>query len=141
MHNNLGIAHQAQGKLDDALICFRKALDLKPDFPEGHSNLLFTLHYQRGVTLADLAAAHAEYERRYAAPLRTAWTPHANARDPDRRLRLGFVSPDFGQHPVGFFLVRVMENFDRSHCDTICYSSRFYKDEITNRMEAAARHL
>ena len=78
------------------------------------------------MTPAALAEAHAEYERRHAAPhsvernlFRCAAPIHANGmnsvlrtnvRDPHRRLRLGFVSPDLVRHPVGFFLVRVLEN-------------------------------
>ena len=45
------------------------------------------------------------------------------------RLRLGFVSPDLGQHPVGCFLVRVLENLSREQHETICYSDRTVKDD------------
>ena len=103
-----------QGKLDEAVACYRRALELKPDYAVAHSNLLFTLQYCTGVTPAALAEAHAEYDRRHAAPLRGAVAP---ARERPRsligRLRLGFVSPDLGRHPVGYFLVRVLENLSR----------------------------
>src|SRR5208282_372290 len=58
----------------------------------------------------------------------------------DRRgpLRLGFVSPDLRQHPVGFFLVRVLENLLHAELETICYSDRIGKDGLTNRLQAAA---
>ena len=113
-HNNLGNAFKDQGKLDEAVACYRRALELKPDYAEAHSNLLFTLQYCTGVTPAALAEAHAEYDRRHAAPpprrarprTRTAAIAHG-------RLRLGFVSPDLGRHPVGYFLVRVLENLDQ----------------------------
>ena len=53
---------------------------------------------------------------------------------PRRRLRLGFVSPDFGRHPVGFFLVRVLENLDPAECETVCYSDRVVHDDLTARL-------
>ena len=51
---------------------------------------------------------------------------------------MGFVSPDLGRHPVGYFLVRVLENLDKEHLETICYSDRIVKDDLTHRLQAAA---
>jgi predicted O-linked N-acetylglucosamine transferase (SPINDLY family) len=50
---------------------------------------------------------------------------------------LGFVSPDLGRHPVGYFLVRVLENFNQEQHETICYSDRIVKDDWTHRFQAA----
>ena len=137
-HNNLGNAFKDQGKLDEAVACYRRALELKPDFAEAHSNLLLTLQYCAGVTPAALAEAHAEYDRRHAAPLRGAVAQHENVRDRHGRLRLGFVSPDLGRHPVGYFLVRVLENLSQEQHETVCYSDRIVKDDLTHRLQAAA---
>ena len=62
---------------------------------------------QAGVTPEALARAHAEYDRRHAVPLREAGVRDLKNHDPPDRARLGFVSPDLGRHPVGYFLVRV----------------------------------
>ena len=137
-HSNLGNALQDQGKLDEAVACYRRALELKPDFAEAHSNLLLALQYCPGVTPAALAEAHAEYDRRHAASLRGALAQHENVRDRHGRLRLGFVSPDLGRHPVGYFLVRVLENLSHERHETICYSDRIVKDDLTHRLQAAA---
>ena len=135
---NLGNVYREQGDPEEAVACFRRALELKPDYAVAHSNLLFTLQYCTGVTPAALADAHAEYDRLHAAPLSGAIPPHENVRDPRRRPRLGFVSPDLGRHPVGYFLVRVLENLSQDQHETICYSDRTIKDEMTHRLQAAA---
>lgn len=137
-HSNLGSALQEQGKLDEALVCFQRALALKPDFMRAHGSLLYTLQYRAGVTLADLAAAHADYARRHAEPLRVLWKPHANGRDPERRLRIGFSSPDLGRHPVGDFLIRTLEHLDRDQVEIAIYSDRKTLDERVARFQAAA---
>src|SRR5262249_37355237 len=67
-----------------------------------------------------------------------AWRPHANAPDPDRRLRLGFLSPDLGCHPVGYFLIRPLEHLDPQQAEVVCYSDRRTPDELTARFRAAA---
>ncbi len=137
-HNNLGNALKDQGKLDEAVGCYRRALELQPDYAKAHSNLLLTLHYSAGVTLAALAEAHAEYDRRHAVPLRGPSVQHENVCDRHGRLRLGFVSPDLGRHPVGYFVVRVLENLSQEQHETICYSDRIVKDDLTHRFQAAA---
>ncbi len=142
-HNNLGNALKEQGKLDEAIACYRKALDLKADYTEAHSNLLLALQYRTGVTLAELAEAHIEFDRRHATALRGAITPYANAIDRQSqphlgRLRVGFVSADLGRHPVGTFLVRVLENLDKERVETVCYSDRIVKDDLTLRLQSAA---
>ena len=45
-HNNLGNALQDQGNLDEAVACYRRALELKPDYAEAHSNLGIALQDQ-----------------------------------------------------------------------------------------------
>jgi predicted O-linked N-acetylglucosamine transferase (SPINDLY family) len=136
--NSLGNVQLQQGELDEALTWYRRALKFKPEYTLAHSNLLCALQYRSGVSLAELTEAHAEYDRLHAAKLLPAASTHENSPDPDRPLRLGFISPDLGRHPVGYFLVRVLENLDRRQCETICYSERRQKDELTRRIEAAA---
>ncbi len=135
-HNNLGNALKDQGKLDEAMASYRRALELKPDFADAHSNLIFAMHYRPGTTAAELKAAHAEFGRRHASK----WQPHDNDRDPTRCLRLGFVSPDFCQHPVGYFLIRGLENLDRQQAEIFCYNDRLPKDSMTARFQAASSH-
>jgi protein O-GlcNAc transferase len=137
-HNNLANALQTQGKLDEAVACYRRALELRPHDANARSNLLVTLQYRPSVSLAELAAAHAEYDQFCAAPLRATWRPHENDRTPDRPLRVGFVSPNFGSHPVGYFLIRALENIDHRQCQTICYSDQNLNDQMTSRLQAAA---
>jgi protein O-GlcNAc transferase len=137
-HNSLGNALRNQGMLGEAIKSYRRALELEPDNTIAHSNLLCTLHYGAGITPAALAEAHAEFNRRHAAHFSSAAVRHKRKRTLDDRVCLGFVSPDLGRHPVGYFLVRVLESLDRQRYETVCYSDRIAKDEMTRRIEAAA---
>ncbi|MGC8640413.1 MAG: tetratricopeptide repeat protein [Isosphaeraceae bacterium] len=136
--NNLGNVLKDQGQLDDAEAYYRRALERQPGFSGLHSNLLLTHQYRFGATLAELAALHAEFDRLHAAPLGIAPSFEDHDRNPHRPLRLGFVSADLGRHPVGAFLIRVLENLDRGSCETVCYSDRLLKDELTERFQSAA---
>jgi protein O-GlcNAc transferase len=105
---------------------------------DAQTNFLLASHYRPGISSAELARLHVKWDDRHAAPLRTAWRPHPNSREPDRRLRLGFLSADFGFHPVGYFLIRTLENLDPTQCDVVCYSDRTVVDHLTTRFQAAA---
>ena len=137
-HNNLGVILKDQGQLTEAIACFQRSMQLKPEYTSAESNFLLTLQYRSGVTLRELAEAHQQFQRRHAAALRSAWPTHDNDRDPERRLRLGFLSPDFRRHPVGYFLIQVLEHLDRKECDPVCYCDRKTHDELTARFVSAA---
>ncbi len=137
-HSNLGNVLKDLGRPDEAVACYRRALELNPGYSEVHSNLLHTLLYCADVTPAALAEEHAEFERRHAAPLYAANMGHERPRNSPGRIRVGFVSSDLGAHPVGYFLVRMFENLCRDRLETICYSDRIVKDNLTRRIQAAA---
>lgn len=135
-HYNLGNLFREQGCPDEAIACYQRALRLQPDAVRIRDNLLSALHYRPGTTLAELAAAHAEYERRHAVG---PWSPgQPAAADVTGPLRLGFVSADWGRHPVGRFLIRTLENLDRRQCQIVCYNDRLQTDEFTDRFRAAS---
>ena len=136
-HNNLGNAARDLGNLHEAAASYRRALELAPDLVVPRSNMLYTRQYQSDVTLAALAEAHQEYQQQHAAPLRSLRRRHTHDRTPHRRLRLGFVSPDFAIHPVGFFLLPVLENLDPTQCETFAYHNRRDRDLTTAQIQAA----
>jgi predicted O-linked N-acetylglucosamine transferase (SPINDLY family) len=137
-HNNLGNAWKDQGQIDEALACYRRAVEAKPDFVHTQCNLLYTLHFSPTCDAATLYAELRRFNEQYARPLAATIQPHANDRAPDRRLRVGYVSPDFRKHPVGRFLLPLLEAHDRQQYDIWCYASVEVRDAITERCQAAA---
>jgi protein O-GlcNAc transferase len=134
--NNLGSVMKDQGRLEEAISYYRRALELDPKDNVAHSNILLTLNYCSGITLAELAEAHAGFEQQQAAAFRHTFAPRTAASDRGR-IRFGFVSPDFGMHPVGQFLIRLLENLRlEQRSETYCYSDRIARDQMTGRLKA-----
>jgi predicted O-linked N-acetylglucosamine transferase (SPINDLY family) len=134
----LASALHAQGRVDEARDLYRYALEIKPNLlPFAHSKALFCEQYCPDVTPAGLAKSHARWDEQHAAGLRSTWCRFAGSPDPDRPLRVGFVSGDFGRHPVGTFLVRPLEALDRAACTVFAYSDRVHADALTARIKAA----
>jgi predicted O-linked N-acetylglucosamine transferase (SPINDLY family) len=139
-HNNLGNAFKDQGRLDEAIEHYRKALAINPDYVEAHSNLLFVLNVHANLSSEDIFRAALKYEALIGAPLRPTWPMHSNDRNPDRRLRIGYVSPDFRRHAVAFFAEPIFANHDKSQVEIFCYAEILREDETTARFRRMADH-
>jgi protein O-GlcNAc transferase len=137
--HNLGRALLGQGRVDEAAGYFQATLALSPD-AYIYSNWLMTQLYRGGTTPAQLLEWHRGYAERYEAPLRPRWPRHANTRDPGRRLRIGYVSPDLRRHSVASFIEPVLAHHDKSAVEVYAYYSHTQQDEVTTRLIACVDH-
>jgi predicted O-linked N-acetylglucosamine transferase (SPINDLY family) len=135
---NLGSALKNQGRLDEAVACYRRAVELKPDDAGPHSNLVYTLNFCPAYDAKTIYEEHRRWNRRFAEPLAKFIQPHANERLADRRLRIGYVSPDFRDHVVGLNLLPLFRQHDRRQFEIFCYSQVLRPDEITARFQGYA---
>ena len=138
--SNLGNAWMAKGQMDEAIASCRQAISLRPDFREAHSSLVFFLNYQPDGDARAILDEHRRWAAQHAEPPRQSIQPHRNERSPDRRLRIGYVSPDFRSHAVAFFLEGLLANHDRAEVDVHCYSDVTEPDAVTARLEGHAGH-
>ncbi|MEA3412502.1 MAG: tetratricopeptide repeat protein [Pseudomonadota bacterium] len=136
-HNNRGNILSDKGQFHQASKAYRKAIEVRREYHEAWSNYLRCLNYDPSVDEATLVTEH----QNWAAQLKrtnTAGQVHENSPDPNRRLRVGFVSPDFGRHPVGFFLIPVFNERDHDRFEFYCYSGRVLEDNITALLKNGA---
>jgi predicted O-linked N-acetylglucosamine transferase (SPINDLY family) len=134
--NGLASAHIQNGDIDDALRIARQAIALNPDYAEAYSSLLFTLCYDPNATPEAVFEEHKAWAARFA-PAPAAIAPHANGRDPNRRLRVGYVSPDLRNHPVGFFVEPLILNHDPGRVELVCYDECVWPpDQLAARLQA-----
>lgn len=136
--NNLGGVLKEQGLLDEAIPAYRRAIELNPDYIQAHSNLIFALQYLHSSTEAEIFHEHCRWNERHARPLAKFIVPHTNAPGPDRRLRIGFVSPDLREHSVAFFFEGLLAAHDRAAFEFVCYSDFHCEDSTTKRLRGHA---
>src|SRR5262249_43968490 len=113
--------------------------ELDPNMVQAASALLIILQYHPGY---DARAVYEESKRwndtlvKRLAPNRfTSW---ANSRDPSRRIKIGYVSPDFSNHSVGRFLAPIFSHHDHKKFHITCYSNSPFTDHLTPRLRAAS---
>ncbi|MFI5455309.1 MAG: tetratricopeptide repeat protein [Isosphaerales bacterium] len=137
---NLGNACKDQGRLTEALACYRAALSVRPDDPQIHSNLLLALHYQAGADPKEVLAESRRFAQRHAAPLAGLAPPGTFQPLEGRSLRVGYVSPDFREHPVSYFLEPILSSHDHSRFEIFCYADVPRADAVTERCQRYADH-
>lgn len=127
---NLGSVLSAQGRHDEAIAVYRDGLRRNPNDARAHSSLLLTLNYLNLDPSGVLKEHRSWAERHGRAGERR---QHTNSAEPERRLRIGYVSPDFREHSVAYFIEPVLESHDRSRFEIYCYSDVPRPDAITER--------
>jgi predicted O-linked N-acetylglucosamine transferase (SPINDLY family) len=136
--NNLGGVLQLEGKLTEAAACFRDVLRLAPDDSSAHSNLLLCWNYDPHISPATLLAEHQEWGKRFGQVADAGPAP-GHDRNPSRRLRVGYVSPDLSWHPIAHFLTPILTNHDPHQVEAICYADVTALDTMTTRLRSLAR--
>ncbi len=135
-HDNLGLALLRLGRLEEAERSYRRALAIEPAYAEAYEHLIALLNYIPGRGARDIYAEHLEFARRYgrAADPR----PYANGKEANRRLRVGYISGDFRDHSVAFFIEPVLEKHNRRAFEVFCYYNFPRGDAVTMRLKALA---
>jgi protein O-GlcNAc transferase len=137
---NLGTALADQGKRDEAIAAYREAIRVKPDYAEASSNLLVSLNYDERCSNAQLFAAHRTFDERHGRAVSRP-TAYPNDRATERRLKVGYVSPDFRGHSVSFFLEPLLRHHDRKEIELFCYAEVNAPDTVTERFKGLADHF
>ena len=140
--NNLGNALIEQGRYQEGAACYAQALAKQPDFPEALHNRgsgsLFNRLFVPLIGDAELTAVHDAWGASYPAPLQPRW--NHNPREPDRVLRVAYLSPDFREHAMQHFIEPLLACHRPSNVEVVCYAQGPGADEHTRRLIAYGHH-
>jgi predicted O-linked N-acetylglucosamine transferase (SPINDLY family) len=138
-HNNLGAVLLRHGDWKEASACFQHALHLDSNLVTAQSNRLFCLNYDPSADPYQVAAEHVRWGQKAESQIadNRLRTPHQGkgSADPDRRLRIGYVSPDFRFHPLIRYLEPVLVNHSPEQVEVYCYAEVPYPDAVTAKLQ------
>ncbi|MGD0462850.1 MAG: tetratricopeptide repeat protein [Tepidisphaeraceae bacterium] len=137
-HNSLGNALKDDGSVAEAIASFDRALALKPNEPAFHSNKVYTMEFLPDCDARALLDEQRRWNDLHARSVKHLAGPHERDRSPDRKLRLGYVSPDFYAHAESFFVVPLLESHEHAHFEIHCYSDVVRPDAVTERLRRCA---
>ena len=135
----IGDAFIGFGEAGEARNAYQKALSFEPTYVALQSSLLGTLSYDAGLNEDTILKAHQVWGS--ALPGRSAATRRAwpNDRNPDRRLKVGYVGGDFRAHAVADFFEPVLTSHDREAFEPILYANQSQMDEVSKRFRSLAQ--
>ena len=138
-HVGLGSIIADQGKIQLAIVHYRKALALNPDSLVAQQRLLLALHFDPAQDAQSIFSEHLRFAERFERPLLASHRAHLVDRRTDRKLRIGYVSPDFRIHPVGQSLVPLLANHDPEQFEIYCYDAKTCGDDwVTQELKSHA---
>jgi protein O-GlcNAc transferase len=137
-YNVLGLGSQHNGRLPEALAWFDKAMTLQPGSPVAHSNYFWCLQYGDEHSPEFARDKAIEWARKFA-PTSLARNPQARSAE-GRRLKIGYLSPEFRDHPVAYCIESLLESHDRSRFEIFLYANTVEPDEVSERLERVADH-
>lgn len=138
VYSNMGLVLCGAGRVAEGVECYRKALDLNATNASALSNYLYGLSYLEGLSLEDMARENARFGAVY-----DRFDPDApfdNDRTSDRRLKIGYVSPDFKVHVTSRFIEGVLGAHDKERFEIYCYAQVESPDQMTEQLKSFADH-
>lgn len=138
--NSLGLVLQSLGRVDEAVGIYQKALTIESDNCKVIKNLLYALLNLTGRTHIETFNDYVRFAKIRTLDVVRQKKSWSNLASPNRRLRIGYVSSDFCNHPIGLQVSALIACHDKTQFDVFCYSDVLLADEITKKIRSDANH-
>ena len=133
--NNLGNIYLKLGELDLAYQCYQKSKSSNTqENITREDNLLLAMHYSSTFSPQEIYRQHEVWGNKYESQLSKDRIDRNI--DPQRQLKIGYVSGDFKTHSVSYFLEPLLANRDRTGFSVTCYANNKYSDRVTDRLRS-----
>jgi len=135
---SLGSALSSQARHVEAAEYLAKAVELRPEWEVAWNLMLLSMNYADRWSAKEIYQAHVRWGQRFDnSPVQPIEPSH---RVEGHRLRVGYLSPDYRQHPVAFFIEAPLKYHDRARFEIFCYHTDGRVDPMTRRLKALADH-
>lgn len=132
---NLGAIRNLQGRNHEAMAVTQRAAEIAPQNSTLQSNMIMFSDLLPETTLIEALHRRRHWAYSYEAPLRKLWRQHKNDRDPDRKLRVGYVGADFRQHSAAHIHGAVVRAHDPEQIAVYIYAGNRGADEVTEKIQ------
>ncbi|MDJ0626575.1 MAG: tetratricopeptide repeat protein [Candidatus Caenarcaniphilales bacterium] len=133
--SNLGVSLKSKGLVKEAIQVYRKAIEINPSLVAAHSNLLLTLNYVDYLSPQEIyeehlnwATIHSNKQKRF--------SQYKQSLEPNRKIKIAYVSPDFKNHSVAYFIEPILSNHQKERFEVTCYSGVTNPDDTTFRLKS-----
>ena len=132
-YNNIANLLGHLGKYDEATLNYHKAIKIKPDYAKAYSNLLFNLNYKTNFS-PNIYLYEAKKFRANCKPKKKLFFKYQYDKNP-KKLKVGLVSADFGNHPGGYFTLSTLKELKNKKFEFVAYATTNRKDEFSDHFK------
>jgi protein O-GlcNAc transferase len=129
--SNLGAIRNLQGRNHEALAVTQRAAELNPGNQALQGNMIMFADLLPETTLIEALCRRRHYAYSFETPLKRLWKAHGNDRDPNRKLRVGYVGADFRQHSAAHIHGAVIRAHDPEQIEVYVYAGNRFEDEVS----------
>ena len=129
-----------QAKIESAWDLFSRAINLSGDDPQPVAGALFFANANPALSPQALFDLHREWAQRQNGKSGHAFTAWDNTPDPDRRIKIGYLSPDLRGHSVSNFLQPIMAHHDKSRFEIVVLDNAPRSDQVSVHLHALSDH-
>ena len=133
--SNYATALSQTGDLTLASELALRASQIAPESASIFSNYLLGMQYSALFTNAEKFAAHLEYARKFESPVLSHWGSYKNSLALGKKIRIGYVSGDFRNHSLIFFIAPILANHNKLKFEVYGYYTYPLPDAETLRVK------
>jgi len=138
VYNNLGNIYLDRGESLLACEYYHQAAKYGSDDGKEAHNLLFSLHYEGNLSALEIFTQHQNWGIKSQPIIKQNYKPHNNSLEPQRKLKIGYISGDFKTHSVNYFFEPLLANHNQKNFDITCYANNKFFDETSDRLRNLA---
>ena len=133
-YNNLANIYQEQGQYRLAINNYKKAIEINPRLLSTYSNYIYSLNFFEHFNYNEFLEVIKKFKKNIP-KLKFNFNQNIKKNNLNKKINIGFVSGDFGIHPVSFFLIDLIDKINKKKFNLFAYSNSERNDSMTNELK------
>ena len=139
-HLHLGQIYILTSSFNSGLEEFKKAIKIDTKFDNSHSIFLFNLNYSPDLNDREIYSYYEKFNKQYCAQFKKKWKPFNNRKIQGKKLKIGYVSPDFKNHSMKGFLEPIISNHNHDDFEIYAFAELKFEDSASEYYKSLVDH-
>ena len=136
-YRNLALIYDEFGNHNLSSKYLEIAKDLDPNlFSKDPDYILYNSNYSPKMSAEKIFEFYKEYYQKFELPLQKEWKPFPHIQKAKKKLKIGYVSPDFKKHSAQNFLLPILANHDHQKFKIYAFAEMSKEDSVTRQYQS-----
>ena len=135
-HLHLGQINILVSSFNSGLEEFKKAIKIDTKFDNSHSLFLFNLNYSPDLDQNEIYSYYEKFNKQFCLQFRKKWKPFPKRKIKRKKLKIGYVSPDFKNHSMKGFLEPIISNHNHNDFEIYAFAELKSEDATSKKYKS-----